>query len=271
MELLFFRSLWGLFEDGVETALEEVSRSGFDGAEVYIPWIEETPDQLAGLMSKHNLKLIAQVSSEGSGLDEHLEDYRKNLEKAARYNPLFIASHTGKGYFNLEDNLKFFKLAARMADDSGINTIHETHRGRALFSTLTTKQIVERLPDIRMTADFSHWCCVHESLLEDQGDFLAQAIPHIDHIHARVGHAEGPQVSDPRAPEWKTALDAHLSWWDSIVAGHRERGSSRLTITPEFGPEPYVPAAPYTNRPLTDIHEINIYLKGFLKDRYNNP
>ena len=114
MEILFFRSLWGLFEDGVETALDEVSRSGFDGAEIYIPLLEENPAELSDMLSECNLNLIAQVSSDGTGPDGHLEDYRKNLEKAVNYKPLFIASHTGKDYFNLEENLKFFDLAARV-------------------------------------------------------------------------------------------------------------------------------------------------------------
>ena len=137
---------------------------------------------------------------------------------------------------------------------------------------MTARQILEHLPNLRLTADFSHWCCVHESLLDDQKEFLERVIPLVDHIHARVGHAEGPQVNDPRAPEWKSAFDIHLGWWDKIVANQRESGSPpRFTITPEFGPDPYVPTAPYTNRPLTDIHETNIYMKEFLKERYNKP
>lgn len=270
MEVLFFRSLWGLFELGIDEALAEVSESGFDGAEIYIPFLKEKPEELGAQLTRYNLKLIAQVSSEGSGVSEHFDDYRRNLEKAVSYKPLFIASHTGKDYFDLEENIKFFDFAAGFSKESGIKIVHETHRGRALFSTLTARRLLEKLPGLRMTADFSHWCNVHESLLEDQEGFMERIIPHIDHIHARVGHAEGPQVNDPRAPEWKAAFDIHLRWWDAVVDRHRAAGSRVFTITPEFGPEPYVPAAPYTNRPLTDIHEINIYMKDFLKERYQN-
>ena len=51
---------------------------------------------------------------------------------------------------------------------------------------------------------------VHESGLEDQAENLELAIAHADYIHARVGYAEGPQIPDPRAPEWQHAVERHL-------------------------------------------------------------
>lgn len=91
-------------------------------------------------------------------------------------------------------------------------------------------------PELPLTADLSHWCCACESLLEDQPQTLAQVLPLVRHVHARVGHAQGPQVADFRAPEAKPALDAHLAWWDAIVALRRAAGAERMTFTPEFGP-----------------------------------
>ncbi|HAS19048.1 MAG TPA: xylose isomerase, partial [Flavobacteriaceae bacterium] len=38
-----------------------------------------------------------------------------------------------------------------------------------------------------------------------------------EHVHARVGFEEGPQVNDPQAPEWKKALERHLNLWETIA------------------------------------------------------
>ena len=48
------------------------------------------------------------------------------------------------------------------------------------------------------------------------------AITRTDHIHARVGYTEGPQITDPRVPEWKRALDFHLQCWDKVVAFNKK-------------------------------------------------
>ena len=71
------------------------------------------------------------------------------------------------------------------------------------------------------------------------------AIERADHIHARIGHPEGPQVNDPRAPEWEAAVKAHFGWWDKIVERKKKAGE-RLTILTEFGPADYMPTMPYT-------------------------
>ena len=123
-------------------------------------------------------------------------------------------------------------------------------------------------PQLRLTADFSHWCNVSESLLEDQAESLALAIERTDHLHARVGHAQGPQVSDPRAPEWQPAVEAHLTWWDKVFTRHQQAGAATFTVTPEFGPAPYMPALPYTAQPVAEQWELNVHMMELLRERW---
>jgi hypothetical protein len=101
--------------------------------------------------------------------------------------------------------------------------------------------------------------------LSDQAETMALAIARTDYIHARVGQPEGPQVNDPRAPEWSKMLTAHLGWWQAIVDAHKTKGTATLYITPEFGPPTYMPALPYTRQPVADTWEINVYMKNLLQ------
>jgi hypothetical protein len=89
----------------------------------------------------------------------------------------------------------------------------------------------------------------------------------VDHINARVGHAEGPQVNDPRAPEWADAVKIHFAWWDQVVAPKRKEGKI-VTVLTEFGPPDYLPTLPYTRQPLANQWDINVYMMKELKKRY---
>jgi hypothetical protein len=113
----------------------------------------------------------------------------------------------------------------------------------------------------------SHWCNVSESLLQDQEETVNQTLERVDHIHARIGHPEGPQVNDPRAPEWEEAVKAHLSWWDKIAERKKQNGQ-RLTILTEFGPPDYMPTMAYTRQPLADQWAINVHMMQLLRKRY---
>ncbi|MEY3897863.1 MAG: hypothetical protein RLZZ214_3384, partial [Verrucomicrobiota bacterium] len=108
----------------------------------------------------------------------------------------------------------------------------------------------------KLTCDFSHWVCVAERLLEDCNEIIQLAADHCHHLHARVGHEEGPQVSDPRAPEWSRHLAAHEAWWDTIWTSQKRRGLATTGLVPEFGPAPYQQLLPYTQAPVADLADI---------------
>ncbi len=108
---------------------------------------------------------------------------------------------------------------------------------------------------------------MHESWLEDQQEIISLALGRTDHIHARVGHPEGPQVSDPRAPEWEKASKVHFAWWDQVVQRKKAEGKP-MTFLTEFGPPDYMPTLPYTHQPLSDQWGINVYMLEVLRKRY---
>jgi hypothetical protein len=103
--------------------------------------------------------------------------------------------------------------------------------------------------------------------LGDQEETISLSLNRTDHIHARIGHPEGPQVSDPRAPEWKQAVEAHFTWWDKIVERKKKEGKL-MTILTEFGPPDYMPTLPYTRQAVANQWDINVYMMEILRKRY---
>lgn len=270
MKILFFCPLWGSADLAVDTFMEKAKRCGYDGVEVSLP-LEDQPrrEKILQAIKNQELAFIAQhYETTHSDPELHLAEYCRRLENLAAAAPLLVNAQTGKDWFAFEQNRRLIAAAHAISEKWGVKILHETHRGKFSFSAGGTARFLEADPALRIAADFSHWCVVSESLLEDQADAVALAVSRADHIHARVGHPEGPQISDPRAPEWARALDAHLGWWDRIIECHRQKGTAVLTITPEFGPAPYMPALPYTAMPVASQWDINVYMMDLLRERY---
>jgi len=232
-----------------------------------IPSEESGKRALRTALEHTGLALIAQQWTTGRTPEEHARSFEEQYRRSVDLKPLLVNSHTGRDIFSFEQNAIVFRAAARLEGELGVRIMHETHRGRALYCAPAASVLLDAFPGLRLTADFSHWCCVHESLLADQQEAIQKAIESTWHIHARVGHAEGPQVPHPGAPEWKEALEAHLGWWKRIVERQQSRGTQDLTICPEFGPVPYMPTLPWTRQPVADLWEVNLYMKDFLKER----
>jgi sugar phosphate isomerase/epimerase len=193
--------------------------------------------------------------------------YERGLRRLAAAQPLLINVHTGKDYFAYEQNAALIELAASVARDTGVRILHETHRGRFSFAAHVTRAYLEAIEDLTLTLDLSHWCNVAESLLEDQAEAVELALSRCGYVHARVGFTQGPQITDPRAPEWQATVEHHLRWWDRVLDYASQRGDAVFPMAPEFGPFPYLQHLPFTQMPLANQWEINCYMRDLLAER----
>jgi len=268
-ELKLLATNWG-FDGTMDVYCDKVKKAGYDGIEIWWPMEKAGQDELFAALKKYDLEVGFLCAGNQSDYNENLQLFKQMTEAAATNNiqkPLYINCHSGKDFFSFDQSKTFIDHTLQLSKQTGIPIYHETHRSRILFAAPVAKHYMEKIPELRITFDVSHWCNVSETLLQDQPETLALAIERADHIHARIGHAEGPQVNDPRAPEWEAALNAHLAWWDAIVSRKKKSGE-RLTILTEFGPADYMPTMPYTRQPLADQWGINVYMMNLLRKRY---
>ena len=63
-----------------------------------------------------------------------------------------------------------------------------------------------------------HWTNVAEAapLHPELLKVIAEIAPQVVHVHARVGFEEGPQVPDPRAPEYQSHVAGFEHIWSTI-------------------------------------------------------
>ncbi|MBS1902386.1 MAG: sugar phosphate isomerase/epimerase [Bacteroidetes bacterium] len=242
-------------QHSLSESVEMIAAAGYDGVEGAV---EELADRsrFRTMLTDARLAFIPLIYTEGHDPAEHLKNFSRLVAMAAEFVPTKIVAHAGRDLWSLDEQLRFLEAALRVEEAIGIPIAHETHRRRPLYSPMNARAILERLPELKLNADLSHWCCVTESMLDDHSDTIAFAATRTIHIHCRVGYENGPQVSDPRATEWGGHLAKFESWWAQMI---REQGDEKITVTPEFGPPSYMHTVPGTNQPVADLWEVCLW------------
>ncbi len=257
MQLVPVRHLWGITEPW-ETAIPRIAAAGFSAIEAPVErYAPAESARLRELLAAHALGLVAQGFTHGADVDAHLAALRASLTAAAAWSPRLLNLQSGSDAWSRDEMVRFYREAARITADQAVPVAHETHRGRCFNTPWATRDLITAVPEVQLTADFSHWVCVAERLVLDEDPALLHLVAdRTVHIHARVGYAGGPQVPDPRAPEWQTEVAAHERWWDVVWRSMAARRLPECTLTPEFGPAPYMHHAPFTNAPAADLWDI---------------
>jgi sugar phosphate isomerase/epimerase len=269
LEIKVMNTSWG-FNGSFDEYCGRTKTLGYDGVEIWWPSKDEQKE-IFDALQKHELAVGFLIAGHSPDFANHKKEFEHTLKAVCdnkNQKPLYINCHSGKDYFTFKENSQLIEMTIEQEAKCGIEILHETHRGRMCFAAPVTRDFLNQYPDMKLTLDISHWCNVHESMLENQKETIEFALTRVGHIHARIGHEEGPQVNDPRAPEWSKHVDQHLSWWDTVL-GHREKmGKKTMTFLTEFGPPTYLPTLPYTQQPVADQWAINTYMKDLVRGRY---
>jgi sugar phosphate isomerase/epimerase len=266
MELRFGKSKWEMWDDPLEAFLRRAKDDGFDATEIWLATLSEEAEQVADLHDAYGLGLIGQILTRGDTYRDHIASLEQQLDYARRCRPLFVNTHAGRDVFPFEENVRIFERLLALSRESSLAILVETHRGRALYSAVETRRYLEALPELRLTADFSHWMVVHESNLADQEANVRLAVERSSYVHGRVGYEEGPQVPHPLAPEWRGHVENHLRLWQRILDHHRTAGADAFYVTPEFGPPNYMHTLPFTHQPVADTWRTNVAMRDLLRE-----
>lgn len=273
MKLEIYKPLWG-HVGTLTDAITQAKKAGFNGIEGPAP-IDSTDRENFGLsLLESGLAYIAEVTTGGGYVPDpkrtpasHLDDLRVGIERALLLSPRFVNTQAGLDAWDFRTQIAFHEAILELESEYGIPISVETHRSRPLFHPWVTRDLLSELPALGITCDFSHWCCVTERLvMDDDPELLTLVARHCRHIHARVGYDQGPQVPDPRAPEYAEAVASHRAWWHALLEARSQRGAHLATFTPEFGTDGYLHLEPFTKKPVADLWEVNQWMAGRLRD-----
>jgi len=259
--------MWGFNGSSVDEAVNQLVTAGMQGLEGAAPENKIEQAYWSELFESKDIPYIAEITTAGSyvpdrhaTLQQHLDSLERKLQHSAALDPLFVTCLGGCDAWPEVQSIEFFQRAIELAEKYSLTISFETHRSRSLFNPWVTQRIVEQIPEINLTIDFSHWCVVCERLMDTELDLIHTIADNVQHIHARVGYDQGPQVPDPRAPEYEYALRAHQNWWEILWRAQIKRGFKFTTMTPEFGPDGYLHELPFSKQPVADLWELNCWM-----------
>ena len=241
--LLIFQSLWSMErrsaqypELSLEENIEKIASAGFDGISTH--WYDrKVVSRVAGLLKQHGLQ------AEGQCFPKTVDDLKPVLEIAAEYNVHHICLQPDVRLRRLEDCIPLLEGWQRLAEEAGIDVWIETHRDRMTTDLFFTLDLLDRLPDLRLLGDVSHFLVGREFAwpVSDENHALIHRI--LDSswaFHGRVASREQVQIeiSFPHHRPW---VDLFLGWWEYGFKSWKKRANEDATLafTCELGPKPY--------------------------------
>jgi sugar phosphate isomerase/epimerase len=240
-------SLWSLIKlpmnAGIEWTLDEkferVQAAGFSHVECWLD--DENETEVCAALKRHNLRLIL------GHRPYTVEDTRSVVKRAKKVEAEFIFMQPASAFTPLEEVAKIVTEGRKIAADNGLPCFVECHRGNFTETLPQTLQLIERVPDIRFTADLSHFVVVGEFYgWQDEGalEKLRPVLERTCHAHGRISNGEQVQV-DVGNGSGETAQFFVRLWAEAMRCWKRAaQPGDVFAFSSELGPPRYAITLP---------------------------
>jgi hypothetical protein len=237
-----FQSMWAMERrrpDGLEWLLEEklemIAAAGYDGVDVV------ASDPIAGrigpLLDRHGL--AATVTAFPKSVPDLEPAVGLACDLGARH-----LNVIGQVYpFTVEAGADFVRGWLRLCKTAEMPVTIETHRDAITTDLLYTLQLMDAVPEMRLSADLSHFVVAREFGWPISDAVRAQItliLQRADAFQGRVASREQIQlpIGFPQHRDW---FEVFLGWWEEGFRLWRARAAkdARLNFLCELGPKEY--------------------------------
>jgi len=242
-QLRIYQSLWAMERrrpDGQEWTLAQklamIRDAGFDGAGVRF-FDRDYAREVTAFLREHGMSWQAQC------YPRSVDELKPIIEHVQEFGADHINLQADVRPYTLDECVPYLEGWRRLAEDAGIALHIETHRDRMTTDLFFTLQLLDRFPDLRLTADLSHYVVGREFAwpISDENHALMHRI--IDNawgFHGRVASREQIQLqlAFPQHQQW---LALFMQWWEYGFRSWRRRAPADgvLTFLCELGPPEY--------------------------------
>ena len=225
----------------LRTQLEMIRDAGYDGAGVR--FIDPAfVAEVTSFLRVHGMIWQAQC------YPTCVDDLKPVLELVARLGADHINVQPNVRPYRLQECIPYIEGWRRLADEAKIAVHVETHRDRMTTDLFFTLQLLDCFPDLRLTADVSHYLVGREfawPVDETNHALIHRILDHSWGIHGRIASREQVQISlgFPQHQDW---VDLFMGWWEYAIRSWRKRAGpdAVLTFLCELGPAPYAITGP---------------------------
>ena len=174
----------------------------------------------------------------------------KAIQFAADNGALWAMAQPASAFHSLGEIVEIVRAGSQLADENGLPYFVETHRNNFTETIPQTLQLIEAMPNIKMTADFSHFVVVGEFYgwkAEGALERMQPIIERIAHVHGRISNGEAVQV-DVGDGSGEAGTPAHFftRLWAAIFKHWRQsaKPGDVMPFTSELGPPRYAITLP---------------------------
>jgi sugar phosphate isomerase/epimerase len=210
------------FDDIVPAALD----AGYEGIQVFLP-VQASAAREAGMRD-----------ASGIGQARTATDVDTLLELWAGSDGSSVTVHLGTGFETEAEGLALVEHALRAAERTGVTMLVETHRATITQDPARTLALVERFPELRFTADLSHWYTGVELVYGDLEAKLALLAPVFERtrmVHGRISDPGCIQVA-VRDDDPVEHVEHFRRMWRTILAACEAEGVPSLPFVVELLP-----------------------------------
>jgi sugar phosphate isomerase/epimerase len=216
-----------------------VRKAGFEAVEC---WLNDSDEaEVSKALKYHHLRLVL------GHRPFKIEQTQETVARAVRLGADFIFAQPADAFTPIDDVVKLLTEGRKIAADNGLAFFVETHRNNFTENIPQTLALIERMPDIRFTADLSHFVVVGEFYgWEDERahERMMPVLERVAHLHARIGNGEQVQVDVGDGSETTPQFFVRL-WTIAMRNWLKQAGPGDvLPFTSELGPPRYAITLP---------------------------
>ncbi|MDX8346541.1 sugar phosphate isomerase/epimerase [Cognatiyoonia sp. IB215446] len=242
--LQVYTSLWAMQphdQTGVKLPLDQVcemvAQAGFDGMAIDLGASDiAVANAVRPHMEAHGLTPLIVA------FPKTIESLEDTLHMAADFGAPFVDVIGQVMPIALDDMVPVIEAWMDMADRIGVPIQFETHRNCITNDLFVTLQLLERIPDMRLCADLSHYVVDREfwfPLSDHDMGLMSLILQRSDSFQGRVASRQQIQLQldFPQNKKW---VDLFKGWWREGLADWRKRNESGDCIfVCELGPPEY--------------------------------
>lgn len=269
-KLEVYQSLWGMQQRNTDVATrphDEVFQQAADASFAGMcldPGVRQIDEylNLKPLYQQHQMGCLVNVFPNTVAEMRPLLEFSK--EMGAPYANVIAPVFP----MTVEGTIPIVRTWLDMADDIGIPIKFETHRDCITNDMFMTLQLLDAIPELRLTADLSHYCLNREMsapISAANQAWIQRILERSDSFQGRVSSHEQIQVPlhFPQNQKW---VEIFKDWWRRGFSSWRARADQddTLIFLCELGPPEYA-LTDANNEELSDRFEEALLIRSWVE------